>query len=498
MKQIFISILFLLSIGLYSQNKTIPFKVMFDEDINVAQLADHLNINYSLIKKWNSMAGNDIPAGREILLKLPVKYDFELIDIEFRAYQFFGLLKEQETLTAPYKSKVDSLDKVIDALDQSNQKELQKVFEFSRVRTKYKDSIKVIDNRYNVVVDEMAEVYEIEPKMSRMIWKASKQGKLFKPTLTNFIKFQDEVSVEKEPKIRKLKIKNKDVESPEIVKDSVLSRKDLKKIKKQEKDDEEFIKEFIAKDTLDIDTNLFIPTVTIVQKRKDKHGIGQEVPKSKQEKSMFYLERAKLEIDKENFKQAKKFIDKSILLFADNIEARMMKGDLYAFFESYKKAIKEYQIASLITDTNVQLNYNIGACLQRIGKDKNALEYYDKALNQNKDYVYALMGRSLILFETREYDKALKDYNRILKQNRFFIPAYKGKALSQFYLGMYEKAIKSFNEYLVFEPDDAEAYFNRGMSKYNLDNIYDGCVDFLQAQEMGFDDAKKTIKQKCE
>lgn len=47
-----------------------------------------------------------------------------------------------------------------------------------------------------------------------------------------------------------------------------------------------------------------------------------------------------------------------------------------------------------------------------------------------------------------------------------------------------------------FDPDNAKAYYNRGVSKFYLEDLVGACKDAKKAQELG-DDASVLIKRAC-
>ena len=61
------------------------------------------------------------------------------------------------------------------------------------------------------------------------------------------------------------------------------------------------------------------------------------------------------------------------------------------------------------------------------------------------------------------------------------------------YLG----AINDYSKAIELEPDFAEAYFNRGLTRIFLDDMEGGSLDLSKAGELGLTEAYNVIKRYC-
>ena len=71
------------------------------------------------------------------------------------------------------------------------------------------------------------------------------------------------------------------------------------------------------------------------------------------------------------------------------------------------------------------------------------------------------------------------------------------RGVAYFELGNYESALADFDKVLRLNPDDAEAYFNRGNTKMMLRDVYGACSDWHQAQSRGIE-LQEWIIEECE
>lgn len=259
---------------------------------------------------------------------------------------------------------------------------------------------------------------------------------------------------------------------------------------------------FIVESEEKIDTTIIgtvhIPKVIVKEKKKKRYSFGDVVDRNSSEKARFFLERAKLEINKGNINKAKDYIDKSLKLNPSNADAYILKGDIFASLNILEKAISQYHKASILDTNNAQLLYNLGNCFLQLGKDNYALEELTRAINVDDTYIMAYVGRASLLLKEEKYLEAIKDYNKIFTLNSYFYPAYRGRGLANLELGNYESAIEDFNIYLDFEPEEAFTITKRGLAKLYDNDIFGGCTDILNASEMGYEVAKKELKKHCE
>lgn len=261
----------------------------------------------------------------------------------------------------------------------------------------------------------------------------------------------------------------------------------------------------LAKELEEIESkNKGMTTVKVEQvevkstKKNKKLKLGDDVDVMRMEKSRFFLSRAKVEIDKKNFKKAVEYTDKSIGLNPNNLEAYMIKGDILASFEYYDKAYSSYEKANQVDPSIPQLHYNMGNCLILTGKKEKAIQEMGVAIALDSTYILAYQGRSSLFLELNKFRSALHDYNTILEINKYFYPALKGRGIANLNLGNYNEAIRDFNALLEYDAKDPSVYYQRGMAKMYKAEIYGACMDFLSSSEMGFSEADRAIKKYCD
>lgn len=96
-----------------------------------------------------------------------------------------------------------------------------------------------------------------------------------------------------------------------------------------------------------------------------------------------------------------------------------------------------------------------------------------------------------------DYNDILRDYQTCNKLDAKFPFAWYNQGYVLCKLGRYEEAVKCFDKAIEFQPDFAEAYYNRGLTQIYLDHINTGALDLSKAGELGIEDAYNVIKRYC-
>jgi hypothetical protein len=148
-------------------------------------------------------------------------------------------------------------------------------------------------------------------------------------------------------------------------------------------------------------------------------------------------------------------------------------------FKSFIRDAQEYLVdideglISLEEDGSYQNYYNWGVVRYQMGDYSNAIRYFKKAIDQNP------------------------------QTDDFMIYSFRGNAFSK--KQMYNDAIGDFDKALSMQPKDimdysnwVKNYFNRGVSRYYLNDLNGACKDWNKALELGFGQAHDYILEYCE
>jgi tetratricopeptide (TPR) repeat protein len=108
--------------------------------------------------------------------------------------------------------------------------------------------------------------------------------------------------------------------------------------------------------------------------------------------------------------------------------------------------------------------YNRGTNRLNLGRPKEAVADFDRAIELRKDYANAIYNRAVGYGKIDEYDRSIADFTTYLRLDLKSPETYLARGRSYRSKGDTERALADFNEYLRRKPDDATGYLERGLT----------------------------------
>lgn len=110
-------------------------------------------------------------------------------------------------------------------------------------------------------------------------------------------------------------------------------------------------------------------------------------------------------------------------------------------------------------------------------------------------------SRAIVKAELHTWKSALKDYDKAIEIAPDFMSALTNRGSLKDENGDYQGAIEDYDKVLALDKVDLDnkqmAYFNRGNSKFNLNDKAGACADWTKALELGADYAKERLDEHC-
>jgi len=194
-----------------------------------------------------------------------------------------------------------------------------------------------------------------------------------------------------------------------------------------------------------------------------------------------FLRLAELHYYVREFVKALGFLDKAQLVKEKFPRAYFLRGMIYKeggdtakAFEAFRKAVE--------TDQEFYDAYMQLGLLHSAKKEPLALMYFDNALNLDAKSTEALYGKAWFFQQIDSIRQAEKWYNAILlidsiNLNSLFNLGY----LAHYYHKDYRTATVYFAKCIQYRPDDADAYYMRGLSFEQLGEYRKSNRDYLEA-----------------
>jgi tetratricopeptide (TPR) repeat protein len=159
----------------------------------------------------------------------------------------------------------------------------------------------------------------------------------------------------------------------------------------------------------------------------------------------------------------------------------------YALAESgqYRDAISFYNKAVDADPKNAAAYSVRGWAFYQIRDYQAALKDNNRALDLKPNVPSALVNRSWTLWGMKQYDKALVDANRTIELVPDYARAYLVRAMAYLYMNNNVKAIEDFNKTIEMYPKpNAVAYLNRGAAYRNIGRYEEAFKDYQKTLEI--------------
>ena len=154
-----------------------------------------------------------------------------------------------------------------------------------------------------------------------------------------------------------------------------------------------------------------------------------------------------------------------------------------------------------LSKTNEDTYFDKGVDCYEKGNLSGAIINWSLTLSINSKNPNAYYSRAIVKNELYTWKSALKDYDKALEIAPDFIDALVNRGTIKDENGDFEGAIADYNTTLAIKTIDLEnkkfAYYNRGNSKYNLNDKHGACEDWNTAYKLGAEYALERIKVKC-
>ena len=137
--------------------------------------------------------------------------------------------------------------------------------------------------------------------------------------------------------------------------------------------------------------------------------------------------------------------------------------------------------------------YNKGCDYYNKGDYATAVEYFDKALEIDPNYVEAWNIKAIALLELERYDEAIKCYDKLIELNPKDTGYWCLKISLLEKLGRYEEAIECYDKATEINPNKATMWISeKGLALYLIGKKYEGlkCINKALEIDPNFDDAK--------
>jgi len=209
------------------------------------------------------------------------------------------------------------------------------------------------------------------------------------------------------------------------------------------------------------------------------------------------LKIAKLDVYLRDYPNAFKEINTVLRQDAMIPEAYFLKGMIYKDIkDSSNKALSSFLTA-------VQIMPDYKDALMQIGllydqqNDSLALKYYENAFRSDTGDVSPLYAKGMYYQARKRMEEAKNEYKKCITHDRNFADAYFSTGFILMQEDSFEKARRQFDLVTKISPNDAGAYYNRGLCSELMNDIKNAEADYEQALvfDKDYKEAKEGLKR---
>ena len=154
----------------------------------------------------------------------------------------------------------------------------------------------------------------------------------------------------------------------------------------------------------------------------------------------------------------------------------------------YKEAIQCYDKAIDIDPDDADAYYNKGCALDSLEQYKEVIKYYDKAIEIDPDDADAYNNKGYALYCLKQYKEAIKCYDKVIEIDPDFALAYNNKGCALDSLKQYKEAIKCYDKAIEIDPDYKDAYYWKGLTLTSLEQYKEAIKCYDKAIDIDSDD----------
>jgi tetratricopeptide (TPR) repeat protein len=160
-------------------------------------------------------------------------------------------------------------------------------------------------------------------------------------------------------------------------------------------------------------------------------------------------------------------------------------GAAYAERGDYIRAIEYFNKAIQMNRNFEKMYYNRGTAYGRLGQYQKTIEDCSEAIRIKPDYINAYNNRGNAYAEIGQYQLAVEDYSKAIRLMPDYIPVYVNRGDVYAKISQYQKAIEDYNKAIYLKPDYLLALIKRANVYLKLGNEKFSCLDARKACELG-------------
>lgn len=166
------------------------------------------------------------------------------------------------------------------------------------------------------------------------------------------------------------------------------------------------------------------------------------------------------------------------------LQAYVARGLLRLDRQDNAGAADDLEQALALDETNTEALLNLGRALHNLHRSADALEAFDRALEQNPEIPLIHFHRGMVLQSLGEYDLAIQALDREIQGNPGYPPSYYFRGLCHQFKADWEKAAADLEEAVRRMPEHELARYELGRTLVRLGRSSEAEAAFRRSLEL--------------
>ena len=166
------------------------------------------------------------------------------------------------------------------------------------------------------------------------------------------------------------------------------------------------------------------------------------------------------------------------LLQAGQGVSALLRGQYEKAVEAYTQALESADLSDV---RRANIHNDRGVAQWRLGKTKEAVDDFNKAIELFPDYAVVYNNRGNALMDLKRPDEAVKDFDRAIDLAPAYGAAYNNRGNALLAMGRTDQAYKAFAKAVELMPDNAVPLNGRGKVNTELDRPFAAMRDLNRA-----------------
>lgn len=197
-----------------------------------------------------------------------------------------------------------------------------------------------------------------------------------------------------------------------------------------------------------------------------------------------------------DFKNAVADMDRFIPQYEQSYQARILRALCYRELGETDKQLADVEEALTLSGGDPQiLKWRAGLLIEKENFDQAITDLL--IVRQMQDDPEVELNLGFAYYSVQKRDSAIMAINKAIELEATFLPAYLYGSSFSLEEAQYELAIRYINVALMLEPENATAWFYKGIALIELKKEDEGCRCLNKAFYAGQDDAGDYLKQYC-